>query len=87
MLMNAVYVFLDGVMYVISRKSVVLRVPGSACGHGGSHIYTCWSLSHGDRNRGTSEKRWLLAIMMTHKSSRTRNPGKAARVRVDCQVS
>ena len=51
MLMNAVYVFLDGVMYVISRKSVVLRVPGSACGHGGSHIYTCcWSLSHGDRN-------------------------------------
>lgn len=28
MLMNAVYMFLDGVMYVISRKSVVLRVRG-----------------------------------------------------------
>lgn len=88
MLMNAVYVFLDGGMYVISRKSVVLRVQSSTCGHGGSHVYTCcWSPSHGDRNSGTSEKRWHLAITMTHKSCRARNPGKAARVRLDCQVS
>lgn len=86
--MNSVYVFLDGEMCVISRKPVVLRALGSARGPGGSHVYTCcWSLSHGDSNSGTSEKRWPLAITMTHKSPRTSNPGKAARLRLDCQVS
>lgn len=85
--------FLDGErLCVISRKPVVLKAQGSACGHGGSHICAwCWSPSHCDSKSDTSEKRWPLAIMMTFKSCRMRNPGKAKtpnidRVRFDCQV-
>lgn len=88
MLMNAVYMFLDGGMCVISGKSVVLRAQGSACGRGGSYVYTCcWSPSHGKQEQWHIREETATGHHDDTQVPQDEQSWQGSRVRLDCQVS